>query len=154
MSMSHASCCRSGQTGNDGIATTVEYALLAGVSIVIFLALGTALNLFASTAEADAMAIAAYRVASTISLSSCEITGPGDISCSGTIGLPELICGKPYLAYPSSDGHDIYVSVSGHRYHAPVSLRASNIKITGFIASTPPEHTVAYDAVSRTVTLS
>ncbi len=152
--MSPVSHCRSGQTDNDGIATTVEYALLAGVSIVIFLALGTALNVFASTTEADATAIAAYRVASTISLSSCEMAGPGDISCLRTIDLPELICDKPYLAYPSPDGHDIYVSVSGHRYHAPVSFRASNVKITGFIASTPPGHTVAYDAVSRTVTLS
>ncbi len=154
MSMLHTLHYRSSLTGNEGVATTVEYALLAGVSIVIFLALGIALNMFSSTTEADAIAIAAYRVASTISLSSCEITGPGDISGSSVIDLPELICGKPYLAYPSLDGHDIYVSVSGHRYNAPVSLRAGNVRITGFIASTPPGHIVAYDAISRTVTLS
>ncbi len=152
--MSPVSHCRSGLTGNDGIATTVEYALLAGVSIVIFLALGTAVNVFSSTAEADSTAIAAYRVASMVSFLSCEIVGPGDISGACEIDLPEQICDMPYLVYLSPDGHDICVSVSGHLYHAPVMLRANNVKMTGFIASAPPGHTVAYDAVSRTVTIS
>jgi hypothetical protein len=89
--MSPVSQCRSGLTGNDGIATTVEYALLAGVSIVIFLALGTAVNVFSSTAEADATAIAAYRVASMISSSSCEIVGRGHI------GRLRMICGAIYV---------------------------------------------------------
>lgn len=154
MSMSRVPLCRSGLRDNDGIATTVEYALLAGVSIVIFLAIATAVNVFSSTAEADATAIAAYRVASVISSSSCEIVGPGDISGASGVNLPEQICGMPYLAYPSPDGHDICVSVSGHLYKAPVVQRANNIKITGFIVSSPPGHAIAYDAFSRTVTIS
>lgn len=145
---------RSGLTGNDGIATTVEFALLTGVSIIIFLALAMAVNSFSSTTEDDAMAIAAYRVASVISSSSCEIVGPGDISGVSEVDLPEQICGMPYLAYPSPDGQDIFVSVSGHLYHAPVILWANSVKITGFIASSPPGHAIAYDAVTKTVTLS
>jgi hypothetical protein len=152
--MSPVSPCRSGPTGDDGIATTVEYALLAGVSIVIFLSLCMAVNVFSSTTEADATAIAAYRVASMVSSSSCEIVGPGDISGACELDLPDQICNMPYLVYLPSSERDIYVSVSGHLYHAPVLLRTNNVKITGFITSMPPGHTVSYDAVSRTVTIT
>lgn len=146
--------CRSGPNDDEGIATTVEYALLAGVSVVIFLALATAMSSFLSTTEADATAIAAYRVASAISASCCEIAGTGDITGACEIDLPGEICGMPYLAYPSSGGHEICVSVSGRLYHAPVIFRANDVTIAGFIASTPPAHTIAYDAFSRTVTIA
>ncbi|OPY28521.1 MAG: hypothetical protein A4E28_01454 [Methanocella sp. PtaU1.Bin125] len=128
--------------------------MFAGVSVVIFLALTAAMSSFLSTTEADATAIAAYRVASAISASSCEIVGPGDITGTCEIDLPGEICGMPYLAYPSPDGHEVCVSVSGRLYHAPVVFRANDVKIAGFIASSPPVHTIAYDAFSRTVTIA
>jgi hypothetical protein len=148
----HVTCvlCRSGLTGGDGSPRPWN-TLACGLSIISWRS--AAVNVFSSTTEADATAIAAYRVAS-ISAAILEIVGPGDVSGACEIDLPEQICNMPYLVYLSPDGHDICVSVSGHLYHAPVMLRANNVKMTGFIASAPPGHTVAYDAVSRTVTIS
>lgn len=154
MSISPASHCGSGRRGDDAIATTVEYVLLTGISVVICLALGMAVDMFLSTTETDATAIAAYGVATTIGTSVSDIAGQGHVSGNRQIDLPERICGMPYLAYPSSEGREIIVSVAGHRYHAPVVLQTCDVKISGLIASVTPEHTIAYDAVSRTVTLS
>lgn len=157
MSLSIVRHCGSGSS-DAGVATTAEYALLAGVSIVIFLALSGAIGAFFSASRDDATAIAAYRVALVVSSATFDAVGAGDISASMAIDLPEEICGMPYMAYPSQDGRSIQVSVIAgtmeHQYSAPLPLRGDGVHIAGFIASPPGGHEVVFDAVSRTVTLS
>ena len=156
MSASIVRLCRSGLS-DEGIATTAEYVLLVGVSLVIFLALAAALAAYTSTARDDATAIAAYRVISVISSAACDAVGSGDSSACLSIELPEQICGMPYLVYPWPDGHNITICVSSGpsmlEYSAPVPLRAGNVRLAGFITSPPASHTVTYDTAARTVTL-
>jgi hypothetical protein len=124
----------------------------------MFLALSLALAACSATARDDVTAIAAYRVASVISMTACDAVGSGDTSARLAIDLPEQICGMPYLAYPEPDGHGIMISVSSGRemqaYNAPVPLRARDVSLTGFITGPPASHVVAYDAATRTVTLA
>lgn len=157
MSASNVRRCRSG-LNDRGLATTTEYVLLAGVAMGIFLILAAALAAYTTTSRDDAVAIAAYRVASIISSSACEAAGSGGTSACLSVDLPELICGMPYLAYPRPDGHNITICVcSGPtmlEYSAPVPLRAGGVSLTGFITGPPATHTFTYNADTRTVMLA
>jgi hypothetical protein len=132
--------------------------LLVGVAMLIFLALAVAMAAFSATTRDDATAIAAYRVASVIGSAACDAASTGDASACLSFDLPELICGMPYMIYPGPDGHSIMISVSSGRYmqeySAPVPLRTNGTGLAGFITGPPASHTVAYDAATRTVTLS
>jgi hypothetical protein len=134
-----------------------EYILLAGVALLIFLALTGALFSFSATARDDAAAIAAGRVASAICAAAGEAVSSGDTSACISIDLPERICGMPYLAYPLPEGHSILICLSTGRvmqeYSTPVPLRAVNVSLAGFITGPPGDHAVSFDAASRTVTL-
>lgn len=157
MSASAARRCRSA-CSDRGTATTTEYILLTGISVLIFLALYAATGTFHATARDDGTAIAAQRIAETVSETACDAAGSGDVSASVTMNLPGLVCGMPYLAFPAQDGRSIVISVlsgtTGHMYSVPLPLRAGGVRIAGFIASPPAEHQVSYDAAARTVTLS
>lgn len=143
---------------DSGIATMAEYILLLAVSLTVFLSLFAAFSVAATTAENDAMAIAAENVASAVSTAICDVTGDGTISASTSPDLPSAICGRPYLVYPSADGRQLIVSVNRagqpRKYTAPLLLRMDGVRIAGFIVSAPGEERVAYDAATRTVTIS
>lgn len=134
-----------------------EYILLVGVALLIFLSLAGALFAFSATTRNDAAAIAAGRVASAICAAAGEAVGSGDTSASLAIDLPEQICGMPYLVYPLPDRHNILICLSTGRvmqeYCVPVPLRASNVRLTGFITGPPGSHTVTFDPATRMVTL-
>jgi hypothetical protein len=143
---------------DDGVATTAEYVLLAGVAAVIFIALVAALAAFTATARDDATAIAAYHVISVISSAACEAAGAGDAESDLSIDLPGQICGMPYIVYPWPGGHNITICVcSGPnmlKYSAPVPIRASGVSLSGFITSPPASHKITYSPATRTVTLA
>ena len=157
MSASIKRRCRSA-SGDAGIATVTEYALLTGVSIVVFLSLSAALSAFSASTRDDITAVAAYNVGLTVSAAACETVGSGNASASRAIDLPEQICGMPYIAYPSLDSRSIIIRASsgtaGREVHVPVLLRSDGVLISGFIASQPAGHRVDYSAESRTVYLA
>jgi len=148
---------RCGSSSNEGVATTAEYVLLAGVSLIVFLSLSAASSVFYASSRDDAMAIAAFRVASIVSSSTCEVVGSGETSASVAMDLPGLVCGMPYVVYPSPDGRSLVIDAGtgtiSCQYSAPLPLRADGVRLAGFVASPPSGHAVEYDAVSRTVTL-
>jgi hypothetical protein len=126
--------------------------------MIIFLALAAALAAYTATARDDATAIVAYRVASIIGSAACDAVGTGDTYAYKPIDIPGLICGMPYMAYPQPDCHNITICIGSGptmlEYTAPVPLRAGGVKMSGFIASPPAGHTVAYDPATRTVTMA
>ena len=135
-----------------------EYALLTGVSLIVFLSLGAALNAFTTSAEDDVTVMAAYNVATSVVAATCDTVGSGNVSSSAGLDLPEQICGMPYVAYPSQDGRGILIGVCsstvGRAVRVPLPLRAEGVRVSGFIASPPAGHEVDYDAATRTVHLS
>jgi hypothetical protein len=135
-----------------GIAIASEYVLLLGVSILIFTAIFIGFNSFGNTASADARSAAAYRVAVQVSERISGIT-MGEASVTGSIDIPERICGSPYIIYPSRDGKAICVLVGWDEQEAPVMAPAS-IKIEGFMVSLPADHRIDYDASIKTLTLA
>lgn len=141
-----------------GIATMTEYLLMLGVSLAVFLSLFAAFSVAAATAGNDATAIAAENMATAASAAICDTVGDGSVSASVTLDLPNDICGLPYLIYPGADGRHVIVCVSKAHYRqkfpAPVPLRVEGIRMAGFTVSEPGELKIAYDAGTRTVTIS
>jgi hypothetical protein len=134
-----------------GMAIAAEYLLLLGISLLIFSAVFIGFESFNGTASSDAMQEAAYKVA--VYLSGCMYDAiAGDVAVSKSIDLPEHICGRTYLVYPSSTGRSICVLVGGARYEAP-AVAPGGIKVSGFMVSVPDVHRIDYDPRSKTMTL-
>jgi hypothetical protein len=137
---------------NDGLAVASEYLLLLGVSMLVFTAVFVGFDSFTSTATADAMSEAAYRVAVQVSrsISGASVTG---VRVTESVDIPERICGRPYVVYPAEDGSSVRVLVGGVEREAPVILPAW-VKIEGFMMSLPPGHRIDYDPYSKTLSLA
>ncbi len=69
------------------------------------------------------------------------------------LGLPERICGRSYLVYPSADGRAVCVLVGRETYEAPLIV-PGDIKVEGFIVSVPDSHRIQYEAPSKTLMLT
>ncbi len=135
-----------------GVAIAAEYVALLGVSLLIFTAIFVGVNSFNNTASADARAEAAYAVAVRVSE---RISGAVESHTSviEKIDLPERICGRGYLVYPSDDGRAICVLVERDTYEAPV-IAPGNVKVEGFMVSAPNSHLIEYEASTQTITLT
>ncbi len=135
-----------------GIAVSMEYILLLGVSMLIFTAAFTGFSCFLGTSSSDATAEAAYRVAAHLSGRMSDAIEAGASSYT-SLDLPARICGHPYLVFPSYGGRAICVLIEGERYEAPAMLPA-DVRVEGFMVSASASHHVLYDANSKTITLS
>jgi hypothetical protein len=139
-------------THDEGVAVAAEYVLLLGVSLLIFAAVFVGFNSFANTASSDATSEAAYRVAVLVSE---RLSGAVESQSSVTedIDLPERICGRSYLVYPSDSGGAVYVLVGRETYEAPVIL-PDDVKAGGFMVRVPGLHRIDYDYYSKTLMLT
>ena len=137
---------------DSGVAIATEYVLLLGVSLLIFSAIFVGLSSFSNTAIADARSEAAYRVAALVG-QRISIAAGSQASVDESLDLPERICGLSYVVYPSGDGRGVYVLVGRETYEAPV-IAPADIRIEGFMVSTPCSHRVEYEASSKTLKLA
>ena len=137
---------------DDGVAIATEYVLLLGVSLLIFSAIYIGLSSFSNTAVADARSEAAYRVAALVGQRISEAAG-SQASVDESVDLPERICGLSYVVYPSGDGRGIYVLVGREAYEAPI-IAPADIRVEGFMVSTPGVHRIEYEASSKTLILA
>lgn len=157
MCASHGLSCKSAYC-DEGIATMAEYILLLGISLAIFLSLFAAFSVAATTAENDATAIAAYNIASSVSATIGDVTGDGTASARATLDLPEDICSRPYILYPSTDGRHLVVMVSRsgqpQKYVVPLEMRTNGVRVAGFMTGGQEKHSIAYDASTGTVAIS
>jgi hypothetical protein len=134
-----------------GMAIAAEYLLLLGISLLIFSAVFIGFESFDSTASSDATREAANLI--TVHLSGYMYDAiAGDASVSKKIDLPERICGRTYVVWPSGDGRGLCVLVGGDRYEAPV-IAPDGIKVSGFMVSVPDVHRIDYDPQLKTMTL-
>lgn len=149
---------RSLAASSDGVATVLEYALLLGISLAMLLALCAGFSTFTAHARANAAATVAYNVALEISGAISDAAESCNASATRALDIPDMICDMPYLAYPSGDRKYICISLNyeglRHEYRAPLRLKESGVRITGFITSPPGSHWVKFDPALRVVTLS
>lgn len=141
------------------MASMTEYALLLGLSLMVFTAMCTGFNSFRNTASSDARTASASMISAYVSSCISDMVGP-EVSeiIVKEVELPEFVNGKTYIITPSPDGRNIIIKINDahglYEYMAPLLLRADGVTITGFIVSTPPGHTITYDSRSGTVILS
>ena len=135
-----------------GIALAAEYVLLLGVSLLIFTAVFIGFNSFSNTANADARAESAYRIAVYVSQCASDASESG-ATVMKSIDIPERICGSSYVVYPSNDSRSICVFVNNEEYTAPI-VAPVDVKVKGFIVSVPAEHRIDFERSSNTLTLS
>lgn len=135
-----------------GVAVAAEYVALLGISLLVFTAIFVGVGSFNNTASADARAEAAYGVAVYVSE---RISGAVESHASvvEAVDLPERICGRSYLVYPSDDGRAVCVLVEHETYEAPV-IAPGDIRVEGFMVSMPNSHRIEYEASSKTLTLT
>lgn len=107
---------------------------------------------FNNTASADARAEAAYGVAVSVSE---RMSGAVESHASVVeeLAMPERICGRSYLVYPSGDGRAVCVLVGRETYEAPLIV-PGDIRVEGFMISMPDVHRLQYEASSKTLTLT
>ncbi|BAI62640.1 conserved hypothetical protein [Methanocella paludicola SANAE] len=139
-------------TSDEGIAIAAEYVALLGISLLIFTAVFVGVSSFNNTASADARAQAAYSVAVRVS---DRMSGAVESHASvvDEMALPERICGRSYLVYPSGDGRAVCVLVGREAYEAPLIV-PGDINVEGFMVSAPGSHRIQYEASSKTLTLT
>jgi hypothetical protein len=145
------------RSDDSAIATTVEYVLLLGVSMAIFMALYMAFCVFADLAEDESIAVAARRVAIEVSSAAAEAVAGGDAGTSADIDLPESICGRPYVVYPSRDGKRICVRVMGgeeyEKCEVPMPVTSMDVRVAGYMTALPAKHSIDYLKAEKLVVL-
>lgn len=135
-----------------GIAIASEYVVLLGISLLIFTAVFIGLSSFSNTASEDASAKAAYDVAALVGERMSAAAG-SQSSVVVDIDLPERICGRIYLVYPSEDSRVFYVLVGRETYEAPLII-PEDVKVGGFMVSVPGTHRIVYQSSSKTLTMA
>jgi hypothetical protein len=138
-------------TRDEGVAIAAEYVLLLGVSLLIFTAVFVGFSGFANTASSDATSEAAYHVAVLVSERLSD-AAESQASVTEDIDLPERICGRSYLVYPSDSGSAVCVLVGRETYEAPLIL-PGDVNARGFMVSAPGSHRIDYDRYSKTLML-
>ncbi len=139
-------------TNDEGIAVAAEYVALLGISLLVFTAVFVGVSSFNNTASADARAQAAYGVAVSVS---DRMSGAveSDASVAEELAIPERICGRSYIVYPSEDERAVRVLVGRETYEAPLIV-PGDVKVEGFMVSVPGPHRIEYEASSKTLTLT
>ena len=153
--MSHVRTSNSRGFNDEGVAITTEYVLLLGVSLMIFSAIYIGFTSFYNTSAEDSRAQSAAMIAIYVSDRISDISA-GEGAAVEDFSLPGKINGDDYIVYPSEDGRAICVlPAHAHSkvYSAPIVCGGS-VTIDGFLAGQPDEHRIAYDPLSKTVTLS
>lgn len=135
-----------------GIAITSEYVVLLGISLLVFAAVAIGASSFARTASADARAAAAYAVAARVG-EGMAAAAEGPASASVDVELPERICGRSYIVFPSRGGASVCVLVGADAYEAPLIV-PEDVDPGGLMVSVAGPHRIVFESSSRALTIS